>query len=40
MYDDLRILYHIDDIPTVQPGGIIVNEELISDGPVDLVLVP
>lgn len=38
MYDDLRIPYQTGDVPTLQLGGIIVNEQLIPDGPANLVL--
>ena len=38
MYDELRIPYQAPKLPAVQLGGIIVDNQLISDGPVNLVL--
>lgn len=38
MYDDLRDPYKKDSLPTLHLGGIIVNNQLIPNGPVHLVL--
>ncbi|KTD61075.1 helicase HerA-like domain-containing protein [Legionella shakespearei] len=38
MYDDLRAPYQAGNLPTLQLGGIIVDSQLIKDGPVNLVL--
>lgn len=38
MYDDLRAPYQAGNLPTLQLGGIIVDNQLIKDGPVNLVL--
>lgn len=38
MYDDLRLSYQAGNEPTLQLGGIMVQDELIPDGPVNLVL--
>ncbi len=38
MYDDLRLPYQANNEPTLQLGGIMVDDQLIPDGPVHLVL--
>lgn len=38
MYDDLRIPYQEHDLPVVQLGGIIVDDKLLPQSPVNLVL--
>ncbi len=38
MYDDLRIPYQAGELPVVQIGGILVNDQLIPESPVNLVL--
>ena len=38
MYDDLRLSYQKANEPTLQLGGIMVEDQLIPDGPVHLVL--
>ncbi len=38
MYDDLRLPYQASDIPSIRIGGIVLNDQLIPDAPVNLVL--
>lgn len=38
MYDDIRLPYQVVDTPTLQLGGILLNEQLLADASVKLVL--
>ncbi|HHF7348893.1 TPA: helicase HerA-like domain-containing protein [Legionella feeleii] len=38
MYDDLRNPYQAGEFPALQLGGILLNEQLLADSPVNLVL--
>jgi DNA helicase HerA-like ATPase len=38
MYDDLRRPYQAGDLPAVELGGILLNDQLLQDSPVNLVL--
>jgi len=38
MYDDLRKPYQIGDLPAVRLGGILLNDQLVPDAPVNLVV--
>lgn len=38
MYDDLRAAYQAGTLPSIQLGGILVNDALLADSPVHLVL--
>ncbi len=38
MYDDMRMPYHVGKLPSLQLGGILLNNQLLPDAPVNLVL--